>query len=370
MVRIRVLEIIPTLDQSGAEKQFATLASRLPRDRFDVHCVALTRAGPYSELLRSAGVPLKVLHKRLKFDPVCWLRLRRLIAEIQPDVVHSWLFAANAYMRLATGRQRPPAVVVSERCVDSWKAGWQKWLDRRLISVTDRLVANATCVAEFYQDLGYPQDQIVTIPNGVEIPAVNGKPCGEQTQSLRQELGVPEHTRLVGYVGRLARQKRIRDIIWSMQLLQQLTEDVHFVIVGEGPEDQAIDELLEQFDVRSLVHRLGHRADATAIIGQLDTLWLASDFEGQSNSIMEAMAAGVPVVCTDIAPNRELVRDGQTGFVVPVGDCPGFAQFTDRILADQELAQRLGSAARARMQSDFSVQTMVDRHAELYESLT
>jgi glycosyltransferase involved in cell wall biosynthesis len=95
-------------------------------------------------------------------------------------------------------------------------------------------------------------------------------------------------------------------------------------------------------------------------------VWLASDFEGQSNSLMEAMAKGIPVVASDIPANRELVADGETGFLVNVGDCPAMSQFTDRILADPELARRLGEAGRERMRTKFDLKTMIESHRKLY----
>ncbi|MGH7127929.1 MAG: glycosyltransferase, partial [Planctomycetaceae bacterium] len=101
----------------------------------------------------------------------------------------------------------------------------------------------------------------------------------------------------------------------------------------------------------------------------MNVVWLASDFEGLSNSVMEAMALGIPVVASDIPPNRELVGDGRTGFIVKVGDSVGFAQFSDRILADPALADRLGRAARERMRSEFSIEKMVQAHAALYRQV-
>jgi Glycosyltransferase Family 4 len=121
---IKLLLFIPTLDRSGAEKQFSLLATRLPRDEFDVHAVTLTRSGPYESVLRDAGVRLSNLKKRMRVDPVALWRLKSLLDAEQPDILHSWIFAANAYGRLVTGRGPRPKVVVSERCVDSWKSAW------------------------------------------------------------------------------------------------------------------------------------------------------------------------------------------------------------------------------------------------------
>ncbi len=181
---IKLLLFIPTLDRSGAEKQFSLLATRLPRDEFDVHAVTLTRSGPYESVLRDAGVRLSNLKKRMRVDPVALWRLKSLLDAEQPDILHSWIFAANAYGRLVTGRGPRPKVVVSERCVDSWKSGWQLWLDRKQIGRTTRLVGNSASVAEFYKGLGVPSGKITVIPNGVADPrcaAARSRPPARRT---------------------------------------------------------------------------------------------------------------------------------------------------------------------------------------------
>jgi glycosyltransferase involved in cell wall biosynthesis len=154
-----------------------------------------------------------------------------------------------------------------------------------------------------------------------------------------------------------------------MQLLRQLTSNVYFLVLGDGPEREALQQFARRMTCDHVTRFAGHREDAPKLIGLMDVFWLASDFEGMSNSVMEAMAAGVPVVCSDIPPNRELVIDGETGFVVHVGDSAGFAQFADRILADRELAERLGAAARQRVAREFSVERMIAAHVKLYRDL-
>jgi glycosyltransferase involved in cell wall biosynthesis len=117
------------------------------------------------------------------------------------------------------------------------------------------------------------------------------------------------------------------------------------------------------------VHFLGEREDVPQLVPHFDCLWLASSYEGQSNAIMEAMSAGVPVVATDIPGNRDLVVHGETGYLVSVGDRSAIARQTKLLLEDPELAARMGAAGRQRMRDEFSVEKMVDRHATLYEQL-
>ena len=167
---IKLVLMIPTLDKSRAEKQFTMLAAGLPKNEFDVHVVALTRGGPYEKTLNDANIPFTVLGKRLKFDPFAIRRLKKLIERLQPDILHTWIFAANAYGRIVAGKSDKPKVIVSERCVDSWKSGWQLWLDKRQIPRTTKLLGNSESVAQFYREKGFPADRISVIPNGVSIP--------------------------------------------------------------------------------------------------------------------------------------------------------------------------------------------------------
>ncbi len=368
---IRVALLIPTLDRSGAEKQLTLLATHLPRDEFELHVIVLTRGGPYADTLREHGIPVTILNKRLKFDPCALWRLRQTIKEIDPDILHTWLFAANSYGRLIAGKRLRPKVIVSERCVDSWKAGWQLWLDRQQIPRTTRLIGNSNAVVDFYAEHGFPRDRMAVVPNGIELPVrvCDDEDAGTERARLLSEFGIPPGAKIVGYVGRLARQKRLEDLVWCMELLHQLDRRAHFLIVGDGPEKDRLIEFAASIRRSECVHFIGHRDDMPRLWPLIDVFWLASDFEGQSNSIMEAMAAGIPVIASNIPPNRELVIDGDTGYLVKVGDRAGFAQFAERLLADPELATKLGTAGRERMQTEFSIEQMVAKHAELYRTI-
>ena len=367
----RVLLLIPTLDRSGAEKQLTLLASGLKRDfsdEFEVEVVCLTRGGPYQVELEAAGVPVTILGKRFRFDPFALRRLKKLVREKQPDILHTWLFAANSYGRLVAGKEgvAGPQVVVSERCVDTWKAGWQLWLDRKQIPRTTRMIGNSQAVVDFYRELGVPDEKLVVIRNGIDLPEA---PSQEARTALRQELGIAASSKILGFVGRLAPQKRLKDLLWSFELVRSHDLDVHFVIAGDGPQRSELEQFAKQIRVADRVTFTGHRDDAASILALCDIFWLASDFEGQSNSLMEAMAAARPVIVSDIAPNRELVSHEETGLVVPVTDRAEFAKAAVDLLRDEKLATQLGSDARNRMATEFSIRQMVESHVELYRAI-
>jgi glycosyltransferase involved in cell wall biosynthesis len=362
---IRLLLVIPTLVRGGAEKQLALLAARLPREEFDVHVAVLTHTGPLESDLREAGIPLEMIDKRWKLDPTAYWRLRKYMQKLQPAIVHTWLFAANAYWRQAAVAARVPHIVAGERCVDPWKGRIQLGIDRALARRTERIVTNSSGVRDFYVEHGLPAEKFTIIPNGIAA-------AGSETRSredLLRELGLPADARLVGAVGRLWPQKRVKDLIWAADLLKSARDDTHLLIIGDGPQRWRLERYRDQNEVADRVHFLGERNDVPQIMPHLDCLWLASAYEGQSNAIMEAMLAGVPVVATDIPGNRDLVVPGETGFLVPVGDRAAFARHTHALLDDRDLASRLGAAGQRRMEREFSIEQMVSRHAELYRNL-
>lgn len=361
----RIALIIPTLDRSGAEKQFTLLACGLPRDRFDPHVALLTRSGPYAEQLAAANVPVTLLGKRSKLDPSALWKLRGWLKSVQPDIIHTWLFAANAYGRMAAGVAPKAKIVVSERCVDSWKSGWQLWLDRKLISRTDRLVGNSQAVVEFYRQHGVPAEKLVCIPNGIECPPA----VTIDRSALLRELGWPEGAFVAGFIGRLAEQKRIDDLIFAVEALRHARPTVRLLIIGDGPLRDRLEAFACDVGCAEQVRFLGHRSDVDQWLALMDVFCLASSFEGLSNSLMEAMAAGKPCLASDIPPNRELITPGETGLLVPVGDRVAYMQFLRVIVDDEELRSRIGSAARERMRQEFSVEKMVENYLNLYDGL-
>ncbi|MEZ6131459.1 MAG: glycosyltransferase [Planctomycetaceae bacterium] len=363
---IRIAYVIPTLDQSGAERQLALLATQLPTPEFQPHVIALNRGGYYEEQIRRHGVSVDILQKRFRFDPLTYIRLRRRLRQLQPDIVQSFLFSANTYARLPGICPASAAIVVSERCVDSWKSTWQLKIDRWLNNRMQAMTANSESVATFYRaNAAVSSDRIRVIANGIPTAPEQSS----STVSLRAELKLPVDAKLVGFVGRFAKQKCLTDLMWAFQLLHQVIDNVFLILVGDGPERDDLAALARSFDCRDKVFFTGHRADAVELMAQFNVFCLPSSFEGMSNSLMEAMACRVPVVVSDIPANLELVVHEQNGLVVPLGQGPELTRACQRILTDSVFAEQLGTAAKTTMQTKHSVERMVQQHAQLYREL-
>jgi glycosyltransferase involved in cell wall biosynthesis len=362
-LRLKVCQIIPTLVQGGAEKQMALLATHLDPERFESHVIVLTHSGPLEDELRSEGVHVHLIGKSGKADPRAYLRLKRTLKNIAPDVVHTWLFAANSYGRFAAHRAGVPTIIAGERCVDPWKTRWHFMVDRYLQKYTACIATNTNAVTNFYSQHGLDRSKFLVIPNAVipshEVPLSRAQ--------LFERLRIPPRGRVVGAIGRLWKQKGYRDLIWSAELLRVAYQDVWFVIVGDGPEMQKLQLIRDQYEAQDAVRFVGHRGDAGQLLSAFDVLWNGSLYEGQSNTILEAMSCGVPVIASDIPGNRDLVIEDQTGYLIPLGDPARLAKTTNNLLRDPARLQRLGDHARQLVAVDFSLEKMVRSYEQLYE---
>jgi glycosyltransferase involved in cell wall biosynthesis len=318
-------------------------------------------------------VPVTIIGKRWKFDPSSYSRLKQHIQSLRPDIVHTWLFAANAYGRRAAIAAGVKTIVAGERSVDPWKQWWHWLIDRRLARRTTRIVTNSAGVRDFYAAHGIAASKFTIIPNGIDVPPdEQSRAATHKTndrEALLRELHLPSDARLIVAVGRLWPQKNYKRLMWTMCLLKELRRDFHLLIVGEGPQRWRLERFRRQVQIEEHVHLLGERGDVPQLLAHAEIFASASQYEGQPNAMMEAMAVGLPVVASDIAGHRDLVVPGETGFLTPLDDKAATARRIHQLLEDRPLGQQLGAAGRERMRHEFSVEQMVNRHAQLYREL-
>ncbi len=362
---LNVLQLIPTLDRSGAEKQMVLLARGLPRDRFRVAVAPLTRLGPLEADLRAAGIPVTPIGKRFKLDPIALARLVGLLRARRFDVLQTWIFAANTYGRVAARLAGVPVVVTAEMAVDLWKGRAELAIDRWLAATTDRVVGNSRAVVEFSRRAGIPDDRLALIPSGI----ADEEPPPIDPAQVRAELGWPGDAPLILFAGRLAPQKGVADLIAALDLLQHVRPDVRVLIVGDGPLRETLEETAHAFHLDGMVRFLGHRDDVPRLLAAADLLVLPSLYEGLPNVVLEAMRFAKPVVATAAPGTTEVVADGQTGLLVPMRDPPALAEALRTVIQDRDLARRLGGGGRARVEAEFRADVMIARFAELYETL-
>ncbi len=276
--------------------------------------------------------------------------------------MHSWLFAANSYARRAALAVGIPVVLGSERCVDGWKTPVHFCIDRYLAKRTAGLTTNSVGVRDFYATHGIPADKFTVIANGI-LPRSAPEISREEAMA---RLQVDQSRKLILAVGRLWPQKRYRDLIWAGELLGTTREDTSLVIIGDGPQGDELVRYRDAVTKAEHVRFAGHRSDVASLLPHADLFWNGSEYEGQSNSMIEAMQAGVCVVASNIAGNRDLIDDRVTGRLVTTGDRAEFARISHHLLDHADERGRFAVAGREKIDQQFTVSRMVAEHAALY----
>ncbi|HTQ40831.1 MAG TPA: glycosyltransferase [Pirellulales bacterium] len=361
----RILYIVSDLQPSGTTSQLKLLAAGLAREKFELHVAALNCGGHATADLQSTGIDVAVIGRRWLLDPLAFSRLRKHIDRLQPDLVQTWQFHANAYGRAAALAAGVKGIIATERTVDTWKVDFQWAIDRRLTRRTQRIIANSVAVKNACVAHGLPAEKFTLIPNAADAPP----PCALSRSDLLAELGLPAEAKLIAFVGRLEKQKRIKELIWATDQLKAVGVPAHLLIIGQGPLQNRLERYARLNQIDSRVHFLGVRDDVPCLLQHVDVLWQAGDREGHSSAVLEAMAAGVPVVAADAAGNRELVVPAETGFLVPLTERAGFARATLPLLENLVLAQRLGETAQRRVQQFHAAPQLLAAYTKVYEEL-
>jgi glycosyltransferase involved in cell wall biosynthesis len=363
---VPILFVIPRVAIGGTPRHLLEVLGHLDRTRFTpaVYCL---KAGPESAFLaRLRALGVEVLDGRTAetFRGLRWvpavLRLAALLRRRRIPVVQSYLLHANFLASLAGRLARVPVVVTSVRSLDVY-AGHERVVARLSNRLADRVMVCGEAVRRHvHQAEGCPLEKLAVVPNGVDLARVARPASAAWPAEL---AGVP----IVGAVGRLAPKKAQGDLLDAVPHVVDRVPAARVVLVGDGPDRAALEARARALGVAERVRFLGAVGDAETLMARLDVFVLPSRLEGMSNALLEAMAAGRPVVATDVGANAELVVDGVTGFVVPPARPDRLAEAIVTLLKDPERARVMGAAGRARVAEAFTVERMVERLQRLYD---
>jgi glycosyltransferase involved in cell wall biosynthesis len=360
----------------GAQTHLVEVLQHLDRRRFTPLLCCLTTTGASAHLLqrvRELDVPLLDARVRDATNalgrPHTLRQMARVAGELRArgtQIVHSYLFHANWFGTLAGRLARVPVVIVSKRSMDVYARARDRWACRLVNRLADSVTAVAGAVRDHvHQVEGCPLEKIVVIPNGVRGAASTaGSPAPNSGLVRTSAADV-----VVGTITRLVSKRGHDDLLQAAALTRKRHPSARFVVIGDGPLRQALEEKARGLGLNGGVRFVGAVPEAARLIPQFDVFVLASLWEGMSNGLLEAMAAGRPVVATSVGGNPEVVRHGETGFLVPPGNPEAMADAIGRLLSDRALAQRLGEAGRIRAESAFTLEAMVARLEALYERL-
>lgn len=356
---IRILHIVNRVVPDGATKQLTQLLGAIGGDRFESRVCSL---GKSCTDLCLPGIAEVSAGRRGRVDPLALHRLRKHIRQLQPDIIHAWQFDASVYARLAATRADSTRLIVSRLDAGSGRGELEWAIDRRLSGRDDRIVTSSVAARDFLAGRGLPLQKLQIIPKAVQ-PA---KPARLPRSEFLAQLGLPTDAKLILYLGSLAKQKRLKELIWATDQLKAVGVPAHLLLVGDGPLRWRLERYRWQNRIEDRVHFLGRQNDVSEPLAHADVLWQAEAGAGQSSAVLEAMAAGVPVVAADGAGNRELVRQSETGYLVPLNERAGFARSTLPLLEDPLLARQIGDAGRQRVQQNHAIENIAPEYARLY----
>lgn len=358
--------MMETPDPGGAERMLLVLLDRLDPARYR-SCVLTWREGWLNEEVRRRGIPTASLPLARPIDPTWPARLLPRLAEWQVDLLHAHEFAMNTYGAIAARLARKP-MVATVHGKQYYGERFHRRLAYRFVGkAAFRMVAVSRDIArDLTERVGVRPDGLVTIYNGVDLAAVRRPGEGRR---LRRELGLAEGAPVVGAIGNLLPVKGHTFLVQAAARLVRDWPDLTVLLCGRPVLGPDLERQAERLGLAGRVRVLGFRDDVGALLDAFDVFVLPSLSEGLSLALLEAMAAGTPVVATAVGGTPELVRDGETGLLVPPGDAAALAAAIGRLLADRTLAQRLAASARAHVESSFGADAMAARYDALYAEM-
>lgn len=322
-------------------------------------------AHPELKALVARGVPVFELARRPGNDPALVRDLLRLFRRERPHIVHTHAWGTLLEGLVAARLARVPVVVHGEHGTLQLKT-YQRWLQRAAWSRVNQLLSVSTRLAErMSQETGFPLARIRTLRNGVDLARFGRADRGE----VRSALELPEGDLVIGTIGRLVPVKDQGTLLKAAAILRRQGLPLTTLLAGDGPLRGRLEDEAGRLGIASHVRFLGHRADAERVLAALDVFVLPSVSEGMSNTILEAMASGLPVVATRVGGADELVVHGETGLLTPPGSPERLAEALHVVLTDAGARRRMGTAARARAASEFSLSSALLAYKHLYEEL-
>jgi glycosyltransferase involved in cell wall biosynthesis len=366
--RIRVTHIVPHLKQGGAEHMAVHLVTGLDAIRFETSVIVLgTRSGsPLETILDKSSVAARYLEKKSGFDPRMFLRVREALRAAQPTVLHTHVHVLR-YVLPHLFFNKPSVAVhtvhnLAEREVEP-RAQWLQGLAFRSgvipISVAQEV---AVSLHRRYQIGDSP-----VIPNC--IPVRRYQLSLEQREAWRRSAGIQTSDIVFTCVALFREQKNHPRLLEAFRAGVGRNPSAKLVLVGKGPTELSARRLAESYGLGDQIRFLGMRDDVPEILGASDVFVLSSDYEGNPLAVMEAMAAGLPIVSTSVGGVPELVTSGRDGILVDSADEAGFKDSLQLLLDRPDVRKSMGLSAARTARAKFDVRTMVQAYENLYQSL-
>ena len=362
-----VMQLVLSLDPGGTERLTIEIARRLAH-RFRMVVCCLDEPGQWAAELEAVGIPVVSLRRAPGFHPSLGMRVAALAAEMEVSVIHCHHYSSFVYGTIATLRARRLSMLYTEhgRLSDAPPTLKRRVANAVLSRGSGSAFAVSFALREHMLAEGFRGRPVAVIHNGIEVNAV---PSAEARLAARRMLGLPERCFVVGTVARLDPVKNLTALVSAAARIATSVPAMRLLIVGDGPERAVVEDAARQAGIERSVVITGYRPDARELLAACDVYVNASVSEGVSLTILEAMAAALPVVATRVGGTPEVVLDGTTGLLVAPRSAEALAAAITALAADPGLRARLAAAGRARVEVEFTIERMVEDYAREYSRL-
>ena len=367
--RIKLLKMLTSFHIGGTERQVVNLALGIDPSRFDLHLACLRCSGSLLGELKSLQVPRPEFRIGRFYNPVTiWqgMRLAQYIRKNRIQIVHSYGFYSNVFTVPAAWMAGGSFIVASIRDTGDVLTPAQRWVQRLVCRLADCVLVNAEAIRDKLVEQGYAPGKIIVIRNGITLSKFGNR---QRNSLLRQELAVPLSAPLVVVFSRLNQMKGIQYFLDAATILAGRLPEVRFLVVGDGENRKELEQYASRLGLGQRTVFTGFRSDVPELLSEAAVSVLPSLSEGLSNSLLESMASGVPVVATRVGGNPEVIEHGVTGLLVPSRDSAALAAAVGRVLDDKDLAARFSQAGIRRVAELFSMERSVRETEHLYQRL-
>jgi len=368
---IAIVYLITSTNVGGAEKAILQLIRNLDRQEFKIYVCSVKKPGPFAQALAAEADGFFSLNLAenggaaalINFLPGLLL-LIRLLRRISPAILHCFLFRANLLGRIAGSIAGVPVVISSVRVIEAGSV-FKNAIDRLTAALTDKYIAVSDAARAYtIKHSNVSPQKIITIYNGID----SRNTCLEAPVS-RRDLAVDEKDVVLAIIGRLHKQKGHLLLLEALPFILPKAPRTRVLFCGAGREEARLREIVAHRGLAEHVRFLGLIENASQILPHIDVLVLPSLWEGMPHVVLEAMAAGRPVVASRIAGMGELVEDGKTGILFRSGDPRSLAEALLKLITNRELARTMGDAARERVMKNFQLKETVQKTVRLYHKL-
>jgi glycosyltransferase involved in cell wall biosynthesis len=360
-----VAHVIGTLSTGGAERSVVNYILNADRHDFRHTVICLGSRGEMAPTVEAADVPVHVLRIRRRHLPLSLLRLAHWLRREKVDVLHTHMFEAALWGRIAGRLAGVPVMVTTLHGPELWKGRLHVGVDRWLNRWTARHIAVARDGLEIRVRLEHVRpDRILLIPNGVTIPAQARDP--ELARRTRAEFGLPPEAPVLGSVGRFVFEKGYEHLLEALKLARVEVPDLRWLAVGDGTLRPALTARAASEGLGDAVIWAGLRQDVETLLPAMDLWVMSSVEEGLPVALLEAMATGCPIVATRVGGIPDAVGDGREAVLVPPAEPTALATAIVQLLRNPERARQMGDAARARAEAEYSIHTVTRRLENIY----